>query len=101
MKGGLPHLVIVGGVSWDGENTERFFKQDRRIEGLVHILDEIDDAALDRLYRNCLFTVYPSLYEGWGLPVGESLNYGKICIATNTSSVPEIAPALTDLLDPL
>lgn len=95
-----PHLIIVGGVSWNGEDIARSLSEDRRIARFVHILDDIDDASLDWLYANCLFTAYPSLYEGWGLPIGESLNYGKVCVASNTSSMNEIAPSLTDLLDP-
>ena len=96
-----PRLVIGGGVAWNGNDVARAFKEDRRLNGAVHILDNVSDADLDWLYRNCLLTVYPSLYEGWGLPVAESLKYGKICIAADTSSVPEIAPRVTDLLDPL
>lgn len=96
-----PRLLIVGGVAWNGHEVARAFREDRRLNGVVHILDDVSDTGLDWLYRNCLFTVYPSLYEGWGLPVAESLKYGKICIAANTSSVPEIAPQATDLLDPL
>jgi len=96
-----PHLLVVGGVSWNGHATARALRLDRNVNTVVHILDEVDDTALDWLYRHCLFTVYPSLYEGWGLPVGESLAYGKVCIASNRSSIPEIAPDLTDLIDPL
>lgn len=96
-----PHLVLVGGVGWNGHDVARAFREDKRMHGLVHILENINDATLNWLYENCLFTAYPSLYEGWGLPVAESLSRGKICIASSASSVPEIAPALTDFVDPL
>jgi glycosyltransferase involved in cell wall biosynthesis len=99
MGAACPHLVIVGGVMWNGAELARAMREDRRVKALIHIIDDVDDAALDWLYRNCLFTAYPSTYEGWGLPVGESLSYGKICLATAASSIPEIAPAATDLLD--
>ncbi len=95
-----PHLVIVGGVAWNGTDVARAFREDKRLQGLVHIVEGIDDVTLDWLYDNCLFTVYPSLYEGWGLPVAESLFHGKICIASDTSSVPEICPSATDLVNP-
>jgi glycosyltransferase involved in cell wall biosynthesis len=52
------------------------------------------------LYQNCLMTVYPSLYEGWGLPIGESLHFGKLCLASDTSSMPEIAGGLIDYFSP-
>ncbi|MGJ8482151.1 glycosyltransferase [Sphingobium yanoikuyae] len=96
-----PHLVIVGGVAWNGNELARAIAEDSRIKDRIHILTSIDDASLAELYESCLFTVYPSLYEGWGLPVGESLAHGKICLASNASSMKEIAPDYTDLLDPL
>lgn len=95
-----PHLVVVGGISWNGDDIARALTEDQRLSGYVHILTDVDDQKLDWLYKNCTVTAYPSLYEGWGLPVAESLAYGKVCIASNTSSVPEIAPELTDLIDP-
>jgi len=96
-----PHLVIVGGVAWNGHEVARALRGDPRLRDHVTILEDVDDAALAWLYGNCLFTVYPSLYEGWGLPVAESLRHGKLCLAADTSSVPEIAPGLVDLIDPL
>jgi len=95
-----PHLVIVGGVGWDGRDTARALKEDPRLAGVVHILSGVEDGDLAWLYEHCLFTVYPSLYEGWGLPVAESLAAGKVVLASNTSSIPEIAPELTELIDP-
>ena len=68
-----PKLVLVGGVVWNGEDLARALRADARLMDRVVILDNIEDADLAWLYQNCLFTVYPSLYEGWGLPVaGES-----------------------------
>jgi glycosyltransferase involved in cell wall biosynthesis len=100
MEKRCPHLIIVGGVSWNGEDVSRSIKEDIELSVFVHLVDDIDDHALAWLYSNCLFSVYPSLYEGWGLPVAESMSHGKICIASNSSSVPEVAPGLADLIDP-
>ncbi|MDE2116240.1 MAG: hypothetical protein KGJ29_15415, partial [Hyphomicrobiales bacterium] len=55
---------------------------------------------LSYLYEHCLFTVYPSIVEGWGLPIGESLAHGKLCIASNTSSMPEVGGEFVQYLDP-
>ncbi|WP_447941478.1 glycosyltransferase [Brevundimonas mediterranea] len=100
MRSECPHLVIVGGVSWGGKDQARALTENPDVRDRVHILSHIGDVDLAWLYQHCLFTVYPSLYEGWGLPIGESLARGKICLASSTSSMVEIAPALTDLLDP-
>jgi glycosyltransferase involved in cell wall biosynthesis len=100
MGGRCPDLVLVGGVAWNGRDTARGLREDPRLEGRVTILDDVDDATLRWLYGACLFTVYPSVYEGWGLPVAESLRHGKACIAADIASIPEIAPGLVELLPP-
>ena len=64
-------------------------------------LPKVNDRELRWLYRRCLFTLYPSHYEGWGLPVAESLIYGKHCICSNASSLPEVGGGLVDYHDPL
>ena len=43
--------------------------------------------------------MFPSLYEGWGLPVGESLAAGKICVCSNRASLPEVAGAFGVYID--
>ncbi len=96
-----PHLIMVGSKGWNVDHFLGLVKENEAITKVFHILHGINDATLSWLYRYCLFTVYPSHYEGWGLPVAESLNYGKVCIAARAGSVPEIAPEVTDLIDPL
>ncbi len=51
----------------------------------------VDEAALDRAYAECTFTVYPSLIEGFGLPVLESLAHGKPCICSARGALGESA----------
>ena len=97
----IPHLVLVGCVSYSTGDLRAQMSKDMRATECLHIFHDLEDGALDWLYRHCQFTVYPSLYEGFGLPVAESLAYGKVCIASDASSVPEIAPEYTDLIDPL
>lgn len=94
------HLVIVGGAAWNGRAFSDAVAQDNRVNKNIHIVDGIDDRMLGWLYQNCLFTAFPSHYEGWGLPVAESLVCGKLCLASSASSVPEIAPDLVEHIDP-
>jgi glycosyltransferase involved in cell wall biosynthesis len=95
-----PRLVIVGGTAWNGDETAKAFKGDVQIAHLVNILDDVDDATLRWLYENAALTVYPSLDEGWGLPVAESLRFGTPCIASAIPTMSEIAPELVETLDP-
>jgi glycosyltransferase involved in cell wall biosynthesis len=85
----VPKLVCVGNRGW--LNDAVYAKLDAH-EGLrerVVMLSGLSDAQLARLYQSCLFTLYPSAYEGWGLPVTESLCYGKVPLTSDASSLPE------------
>jgi glycosyltransferase involved in cell wall biosynthesis len=64
------------------------------------VLHRVAQPLLNLLYRECLFTVYPSFEEGWGLPVAESLRHGKVCISSSRGALSEISP-LVILLDPI
>ncbi|WP_231716654.1 glycosyltransferase family 4 protein [Burkholderia ubonensis] len=97
----LPNLVIVGRPGWLNNSLEFQCQHDPAIKGKVFVLSDISDGELDYLYRKCQFTVFPSLYEGWGLPIAESLRYGKQCVASSTSSMVEIAPNLVRFAHPL
>jgi glycosyltransferase involved in cell wall biosynthesis len=96
-----PQLLIVGKKGWLDHDIEYQVANDPRLSNRVSILQGVSDADLQHLYQEALFTVYPSLYEGWGLPIAESLCYGKLCIASDTSSMLEIAPGLVKHAHPL
>ncbi len=95
-----PRLLLVGRTAAEHGAFADRLRRDPELREHVVQLDHVDDDMLDWLYRRCLFTVYPSLYEGWGLPVSESLSYGKVCLAADTSSLREAAGGCTPLLDP-
>jgi glycosyltransferase involved in cell wall biosynthesis len=86
-----PQLVCVGRIGWRSETFVSRLVESSYLDGRVMLLQEVSDAHLQLLYERCLFTVFPSFYEGWGLPVSESLAAGKICVCSNRSSIPEVA----------
>lgn len=96
----VPYLVLVGYDSFGHRDIKARINGNANLRSRVILLQKITEVELAWLYSRCLFTVYPSLYEGWGLPVAESLAAGKICVASNTSSIPEIGAKFTDLIDP-
>ena len=96
----LPHLVVVGRKGWRAENVFDLISTDPDVKGNITILENASDEELSWLYSNCRFTIYPSFYEGWGLPIAESMYYGVPCIASNTSSMPEVAGSLVSYFDP-
>lgn len=95
-----PQLLLIGRSMWQGEQILDMVRAEPALSSKVQFLQDVCDEELHWLYRNCKFTVYPSLIEGWGLPVAESLANGKVCLASNSTSTAEIAPELTELLDP-
>ena len=96
-----PLLVLVGhGPLASGELFDEI-RRDPLTRDRVLVLCDVQDEHLANLYQKCLFTVYPSFYEGWGLPVCESLWFGRYCIASSQSSIPEVGGDLVDYFDPM
>ena len=96
----VPKLVLVGKEGWMFDLARAVFSRDPALKELVLKLNNLSDQELADLYRGALFTVYPSFYEGWGLPVTEAVSYGKLTVASNNSSVPEAASRGDILIDP-
>lgn len=91
-----PLLVVTDATGADKVEQTHI----RPIAGHVRLLRRPSDNELSALYRNAAFTIFPSLYEGWGLPVGESLWHGTPCVTSNISSLPEVGGKLCDYVDP-
>ena len=96
----IPKIIIVGRDGWLTDNIRYAMAADRDALESITILNNVNDRELDWLYKNCRFTIFPSFYEGWGMPVAESLSYGKLCLSSNTSSMPEIAGDLIEYFSP-
>ena len=96
----LPRLICVGKPGWQNQDAYALFAREPTLSDLVTIVSEIDDAALAALYTGCLCTLYPSLLEGWGLPVTEALSFGKIPIVARTTGLMEAAGAFGEYFAP-
>jgi glycosyltransferase involved in cell wall biosynthesis len=96
----IPTVVIAGKHGWLVDNFLYLVKNDPIINQKIIFLPNGTDRELAWLFQNCLLTMYQSFYEGWGLPIAESLYYGKLCLASNNSSMPEIAGDLVDYYSP-
>ncbi len=96
----FPPLVIAGGHGWGGENLEALIAR-MHLTGRVHLLGPVSDTMLATLYAHALCLVMPSLYEGFGLPIVEALQYGLPVVTSDNSSMPEVAGQAGLLVDPL
>ena len=92
-------LVIGGGKGWllDGfeDQIMKLGLQDK-----VFLLGYVDDNQLQWLYRNCFAFIWPSFFEGFGLPVLEAMSQGAAVITSNTTSLPEVVGDSGILIDP-
>jgi glycosyltransferase involved in cell wall biosynthesis/predicted TPR repeat methyltransferase len=95
-----PTLICVGNDGWMTEAAMARLSASDQLQRRVRIVRKVSDADLARLYRECLFTIYPSSYEGWGLPVTEALSFGKAVVTTAMSSLPEAGGEFADYFDP-
>jgi glycosyltransferase involved in cell wall biosynthesis len=92
-------LVLAGGKGWLMDD----FKKEAESLGLrqdIILPGYVDDEALQWLYRNCFAFLYPSYFEGFGLPVIEAMSLGAPVIASNTTSLPEVVGQAGMLVDP-
>ena len=94
----VPQLVLAGrndlkAGDWDADTAKAMRS------GRIVILEGLSNRDLAGLYRACLFTAFPSLSEGYGLPVAESLGQGKLCLASDLSTIKEHAGDLAWYFD--
>jgi glycosyltransferase involved in cell wall biosynthesis len=82
----VPRLVCIGKAGWLAEAAMTLWRGSAALRERVSIAHGVPDVALAALYGRAMFTVTNSFYEGWGLPVTESLSFGRIpLVARNTS----------------
>jgi glycosyltransferase involved in cell wall biosynthesis len=93
------HLVIAGARGWRDKEIFQTV-QALGLEQVVRCPGFIEEEDLPDLYRGAVFFVFPSLYEGFGLPVLEAMGCGVPVIASNISAIPEVAGKAALLIDP-
>jgi len=93
------HLVIAGASGWRTADMDRTLQR-LELESVVHFPGFLDDVDLPDLYRGAILFVFPSLYEGFGLPVLEAMGCGVPVVTSNAASLPEVAGDAALLVDP-
>jgi glycosyltransferase involved in cell wall biosynthesis len=96
----LPHhLVLVGKETWYGGKVRRA-AQRSSCAGRIHLPGFVEDDDLLQFYGAADLFVFPSFYEGFGLPILEAMACGRAVACSNTSAMPEVANAAAILFDP-
>jgi glycosyltransferase involved in cell wall biosynthesis len=99
IKGEISHdLIITGNQVWGKDNLEDYVKQN--LEGRVRKLGHVSEKELVDLYNLADVYIFPSLYEGFGLPILEAQKCGCPVLASNVTSCPEVAGDAAIIVDP-
>ena len=92
-------LVIVGATGWKSSTLEKQIVKLQKL-GVVRRLNYVSNTELPILYSGALAFVYPSLYEGFGLPLLEAMQSGCACISSNNGALSEVAGGSSLEVDP-
>ena len=96
----LPHhLVVVGKETWHSPAILAAARKSS-VGPRIHFTGFVSDQELRQLYGACELFVYPSFYEGFGLPILEAMASGRAVACSNTSGMPEVADSAALLFDP-
>lgn len=95
-----PPCVLVGRDGWKSDALRNRLRATGNEGGTVRWIKKVSDKDLPAFYRGARFTVVPSLGEGWGLPVQESLVHGVPCIASGVGGLTEAGQDLARYVDP-
>jgi glycosyltransferase involved in cell wall biosynthesis len=98
-EGAGPRFVLVGERGWKYEEILREAARPE-LAGRVHFLGYVAEELLPLLYTHATALVYPSLYEGFGLPVVEAMACGTPVLTSRSSSLAEVAAEAALLVDP-
>lgn len=93
-------IVFAGREGWMTGDLMRDLRADPRIGGSIMVLTATDDAVMATLYANAAFCLFPSRYEGFGLPAIEAFFHGKAVLASTGGAVPEAIGDFSPCLDP-
>ena len=85
----VPRLVCIGKPGWLADAAMTLWRNSPALQERVSIAHGVPDVSLAGLYGRAMFTVTNSFYEGWGLPVTESLSFGRIPVVARNTSLTE------------
>jgi len=91
-------LVLIGKEGWNNEKFISYLKNHELLNDKIFWLNNVNDSLLIKFYNNAYINVYLSEYEGFGLPIAESLNFNNITITSRNSSMYEVGKNFADYI---
>ena len=80
-------LVLAGRKGW---KLDQVTGDDNKLSKRIHVTGFIDDCDLPAIYKGAALFAFPSIYEGFGIPVIEAMSQGTIVVSSDSSSLPEV-----------
>jgi len=96
----VPKLVFAGKIGWLTGDFLQQLENANWLDGKIQLIESPAEPELAALYASCRFTIFPSFYEGFGLPVTESLAQGKVVAASNRPAIREAGGDFCAYFDP-
>ncbi len=90
------NLVFIGKTGWNIQKFTSYLNTHPLKDKNIFHFENIDDNNLNHFYKNAFLVTYLSIYEGYGLPIAESLNHSNITIVSKNSSTPEVGGDFVD-----
>lgn len=94
-------LVFVGRPGWNTSELMHEIRTNPNTKDSIVLMEGVSDAMLDALYKGAEFGLFPSRYEGYGLPLAEMLSHGLPCIVSPAGSLPEVGGDLVVYKEPI
>lgn len=86
----LPHRLLLSGVNGKGREALEREIQERDLTDAVTLTGFVENEERNALYQNCRAFLFPSVFEGFGMPPVEAMLFGAVVVATDKASIPEV-----------
>jgi glycosyltransferase involved in cell wall biosynthesis len=93
-------LVFAGRAGWMVDDLLTDMRNNGQLAEQILVIHDADDDVLNSLYQGAAFCVYPSAYEGYGLPIIEAFSHGKVVLASSGGALPEVVQGFSPCVDP-
>lgn len=95
----LPRKLVITGISGNAAKQIQGIIKSRHLEKNIVLTGYIDSATRNSLYKNCAIFLYPSIFEGFGMPPVEAMAFGKTVVTTRCTSLPEVTQGKAKYVD--
>ncbi len=86
----LPQRLLVSGISGNASDSVKELIEENQLQDIVTLTGFISTKERNTLYRHCRAFLFPSIFEGFGMPPVEAMAFGAVVITTNRTSIPEV-----------